>query len=68
MKEIAIHFSIFAWENPWTEEPGGYSLWGHKRIRHDLVTKQQQKCACLKRSSEDVSEERNENFVIVMCH
>ena len=25
--------------NPWTEEPGG--PWGH-RVRHDLVTKQQQ--------------------------
>ena len=21
-KEIATHFSIFAWEIPWTEEPG----------------------------------------------
>ena len=28
-------------ENPWTEEPGeGYSQWGHKRVRHDLETKQ----------------------------
>ena len=22
-KETATHFSIFAWEIPWTEEPGG---------------------------------------------
>ena len=22
-KEMAIHCSILAWENPWTEEPGG---------------------------------------------
>ena len=22
-KEIAIHCSVLAWENPWTEEPGG---------------------------------------------
>ena len=22
-KEMAIHFSIFSWEIPWTEEPGG---------------------------------------------
>ena len=22
-KEAAIHFSIFAWRIPWTEEPGG---------------------------------------------
>ena len=26
----ATHFSILAWKIPWTEEPGGYSLWGHK--------------------------------------
>ena len=24
-KEVATHSSIFAWEIPWTEEPGG--LW-----------------------------------------
>ena len=30
-KEMAIHFSILAWEIPWTGEPGGRS--------HDLVTK-----------------------------
>ena len=23
--EMATHFSILAWEIPWTEEPGGYS-------------------------------------------
>ena len=23
-------FSILAWKIPWTEEPGGYSPWGHK--------------------------------------
>ena len=22
-KEMAIHFSILAWKNPWTVEPGG---------------------------------------------
>ena len=27
--------------NPWTEKPGGLQSWGHKRVRHDLVTKQQ---------------------------
>ena len=41
-KEIATHFSILAWEIPWTEDPGGYSPWDHKRVGHDLVTKQQQ--------------------------
>ena len=29
-KEMATHSSILAWEIPWTEEPGGYSPWGHK--------------------------------------
>ena len=24
---------------PWTGESGGYSPWGHKRVRHDLATK-----------------------------
>ena len=28
-KEMATHSSI-TWEIPWTEEPGGYSSWGHK--------------------------------------
>ena len=27
-KETATHPSIFAWEIPWTEEPGDYSPWG----------------------------------------
>ena len=29
-KKMAIHCSILAWEIPWTEEPVGYSPWGHK--------------------------------------
>ena len=30
-KEMAIHSSIFAWEIPWTEEPGGLqSMWSQK--------------------------------------
>ena len=40
-KQIATHSSILAWEIPWTEEPGRLSPWGHKRVRHDLETKQQ---------------------------
>ena len=27
---MATHSSILAWRIPWTEEPGGYSPWGHK--------------------------------------
>ena len=34
-KEMATHSSILAWRIPWTEEPGGYSPWGCKRIGHD---------------------------------
>ena len=33
---MATHCSILAWKTP------GYSLWGHKRVGHDLATKQQQ--------------------------
>ena len=37
-KEMAAHFSILAWESPWTEKQAGYS---HRRVEHDLVTTQQ---------------------------
>ena len=30
-KGMATHFSIFAWEIPWTEDPVGYSSWGPKK-------------------------------------
>ena len=39
-KEMETHSSILAWEIPCTEEPGGLQPLGH-RVRHDLVTKQQ---------------------------
>ena len=29
-EERATHSSILAWRLPWTEEPVGYSPWGHK--------------------------------------
>ena len=29
-EEMATHSSILAWRIPCTEEPGGYSPWGHK--------------------------------------
>ena len=29
-KEMATRSSILAWRIPWTEEPGGYNLWGCK--------------------------------------
>ena len=41
-KEMATHYSILAWEIPWTESLVAYSSWGHKNVGHDLATKQQQ--------------------------
>ena len=41
-KEMATHSSILAWEIPRTEGLAGYSPWGHKRVGHNLATKQQQ--------------------------
>ena len=41
-KEMATHSSILAWEIPWTEEPGRLQSMGLQRIRHDIVTEQQQ--------------------------
>ena len=29
-KEMATYSSTLAWKIPWMEEPGGYSLCGHK--------------------------------------
>ena len=34
-KEMATHSNIFAWENPWTEEPGGLQCMGSQRVGHD---------------------------------
>ena len=38
-EEMAIHFSILAWETPWTEEPGGLQSVGSQGVGQDLVTK-----------------------------
>ena len=27
---MATHSSVLAWRIQWTEEPGGYSPWGHR--------------------------------------
>ena len=37
-EEMAIHSSILVWRIPWTEEPGGYSLW-RRRVRYDWATR-----------------------------
>ena len=41
-QEMATHPSILAWRIPWTEEPGGLQSMESQRVRHDLVTGQQQ--------------------------
>ena len=40
-EETTTHFSIFPWEIPWMRSLVGYSPRGHKRVRRELVTKQQ---------------------------
>ena len=35
---MVTHTSILAYRIPWTEEPGGLQLWGHKKVRPDLAT------------------------------
>ena len=36
-KEVTIHFSILAWEIPWTEVPGRLQSMGLQRVGHDLT-------------------------------
>ena len=45
-KEIATHSSILAWEIPWTAETQGLQFVESQRVRHNLVSKQQQ-CVCV---------------------
>ena len=40
---METHSSIFAWEISLAGEPGRQQSIGLQRVRHDLVTKQQQK-------------------------
>ena len=41
-KGMAVHFSILAWRSHGQRNLAAYSPWGHKVVRHDLVTKQQE--------------------------
>ena len=41
-EDMATHSSILDWEIPGTKEPGGLLSTGLQRVRHDLLTKQQQ--------------------------
>ena len=34
-KEMAIHYSMLAWRNPWTEDPGRLQSMGSQRVGHD---------------------------------
>ena len=34
-EEMATHSGIFAWEIPWTGEPGTLQTIGSKRVEHD---------------------------------
>ena len=34
-EEMATHYSILAWEIPWTEEPGRLQSMGSQRVGHD---------------------------------
>ena len=36
---MAAHSNVLAWRISWTEEPGGYSPWGHKESDTTEVTK-----------------------------
>ena len=36
---MATHYSILAWEIPWTEEPGELQSMGSQKVRHDWATK-----------------------------
>ena len=42
-KEMATHFSVLAWEIPWTEDRGAWWATAHRvtRVGHDLVTNHQ---------------------------
>ena len=49
-KEMTAHFSILAWEIPWTEEPGGLQSMEPQKFGYDFVIKQQQQHYKLPRS------------------
>ena len=40
--DVATHSNSLTWRIPWTEEPDGLQSMGLQRVRHNLVTKQQQ--------------------------
>ena len=40
-KQMATHYNILTWRNPWTEEPGGLWSMGSQKLGHDSETEQQ---------------------------
>ena len=46
-KGMATHSSTLAWKSHGQRSLEGHSLWGLKRVRHDLMTKQQQQIGLL---------------------
>ena len=53
-KAMATHSNILASENPQRDDPGRLQSWGHKRVGHNSVTKQQQQG--ISQSTHDFSE------------
>ena len=41
-EKMTTHTRIPTWNIPWIDEPSGLQSKGSQRVRHDLVTKQQQ--------------------------
>ena len=48
---MATHSSILAWEIPWTEDAGGYNVWGRKESD---VTEQLSTASCLMKLLTDI--------------
>ena len=52
-KEIAAHFSILAWESPWTEDPGGLQSMGSQLKRLNNMSQHNSDLAQNANSPED---------------
>ena len=44
---MATHSSTFAWEIPWTEEPGELQSLGSQKVRHDCACMHMCICICV---------------------
>ena len=50
---MATHFSILAWEIPWTEEPGGLQSMGSQRVGHHRARTQLNKTSDVNHSTQE---------------